>query len=136
MNTQKETRELRRKMAKFMDGLIAFENRWLEAIDRTFWRTFFWALFTMLGRYITSGLVLEIENILQWIRDEEWSRFDKYVADLLNKKIDLPFIDEEAEKVYFITAIQFLHSTIVLARNKVNAISGKAEADDPILNDE
>lgn len=135
-NTSKETKQLRRKLAKFMDGLILFENRWLEAIDRTFWRTFFWTLFTLLSKYITVGLVQEIEKVLNWIKDEDWVSFDNYVSDLLNNKVDIPFIDEESEKIYFITAIQFLHSTLVLVRNKVNAISEKAEADDPILGDE
>lgn len=135
-NTSKETKQLRRKLAKFMDGLILFENRWLEAIDRTFWRTFFWTLFTLLSKYITVGLVQEIEKVLNWIKDEDWVSFDNYVSDLLNNKVDIPFIDEESEKIYFITAIQFLHSTLVLVRNKVNAISEKAEADDPILSDE
>ena len=134
--TDTTTKQIRKDLSKFMDGAIPFKNKWLEGIDRLFWRGFFWLLFTVLSKYITTGLVEELEKVREWIKNENWTEFDDYVSDLVNKVIDIPFIDEEKEKQYFTLAIQFMHGTINLLRAKSIEITNKAEADDPILSDE
>lgn len=132
----KESRELRKEAAKFMDGLIKFKSPIIEALDRTFWRAFFYGLFFILGKYITIGLHDEIKKIFNWIKTENWEEFDSYVAKLLDDKIDIPFIEDKYELQYFKTAIGFLHGSITVIKNKILEVYNSAEADDPILSGE
>lgn len=132
----KKTKELRKEISKFMDGLIRFKSPIIEALDRTFWRGFFYGLFFILGKYITIGLYEELNKIFSWIKTENWEEFDSYIAELLDDKIDIPFIEDKYELQYFKTSIGFLHGTIVIIKDKLINIYNSAEADDPILNNE
>ena len=131
-----ETKDMRKWLARFMDGLFKFKNPLVEALDRTFWRGFFYGLFFFLGKYYTTGLKEHLGKVLEYLKNEDYNGFDEYVGGLLDEKIDIPFIEDSHEKEYFVKALSFLNSTIKLAVDKVNSIAGSAEGDDPILSNE
>lgn len=129
----KDSKKLRKEAAVFMDGLIKFKSPIIEALDRTFWMGFFFGIFLILNRYITIGLRDEFNKIFAFIRNDDYDGLNSYVAGLLDAKIDIPFIEDEYEKQYFITAVSFLNSTIRTVKAKVIKVYNSAEADDLIL---
>jgi hypothetical protein len=129
----KDSKQLRKEAAIFMDGLIKFKSPIIEALDRTFWRGFFFGIFLILNRYITIGLRDEFNKIFAFIKNDDYDGLNDYAGGLLDAKIDIPFIEDEYEKQYFITAVSFLNSTIRTVKNKVIKVYNSAEADDLIL---
>jgi len=100
-------------LAELMDKAIKFKNPILEGIDRS--------VFKLLINVIDNNLVERLpdeewEHPLKPIVDaaieKRWDDVEVLVADLLDEKIDIPGIDDDAENLIFDYAIKFIATLI------------------------
>jgi len=106
-------------LAEVFDNLVKFKNPILESFDRTFFKLAIQALDNQGLDKIREDWKLDLILIIDQAMEFKVEEVRRLATDLLNKRIDIPSLDEETELVLFDSFTRFAVAVIIWYLEKV-----------------
>lgn len=106
-------------LAEVFDNLVKFKNPILESSDRTFFKLVIQALDNQGLDKIREDWKLDLIPIIDQAMEFKVEEVRRLATDLLNKRIDIPSLDEETELVLFDSFTRFAVAAIIWYLEKV-----------------
>ena len=106
-------------LAEVLDNLVKFKNPLLESFDRTFFKLAIQALDNQALDKISPDWKADLIPIIDQAMEFKVEEVRRLATDLLNKRIDIPSLDEETELVLFDSFTRFAVAAIIWYLEKV-----------------